>query len=322
MQLLQHVLTAEGMTWLIVDAQGIVLATSGENAPIQAGEPLPWPKGTPWPPAQATTIHLTDLGETRLYPQDNGNILAIVGPSYTSLVETLSAERERLPRLISIITHELRLPLTSIKGYADLLIKGVTGPLTDQQKHFLEVILNNVGRMAVLIDRVSEMGKLESGRLRPQREPFLLTHALAPVLETYQPLCEDKAQTCEVEIPDDLPVVVGDKDRVKQIFEALLDNAHKYTPKGGKILVRAEAIPQGVRVTVCDTGPGIATEDAIRVFEAFFRSEIPEVREHPGWGLSLHVAHQLAAHMGGELGFESTPGQGACFWLLLPIAGQ
>ncbi len=318
---LQHLLTAEGLTWLVVNDQGTVLAASGEDAPFQPGDTFP-SADIPWPPSEATTLPETRWGEMRLYPQPNGETLVIVGPSYQALREALGAEQERLPRLISIITHELRLPLTSIKGYADLLLKELIGPLNAQQKQFLNVIHNNVGRMAVLIDRVSEMGKLESGRLQPQREPFLLRHVLAAVLETYQPLCEAKGQICETQIPDDVPVVIGDTARVTQILEAMLDNAYKYTPEGGKITVRVENLPHQVRISVCDTGPGLTPEDAERVFEAFFRSEKPEVREHPGWGLSLHVARQLAERMDGAMGFESTPGQGACFWLTLRVAGQ
>jgi len=214
------------------------------------------------------------------------------------------------------------LPLTSIKGYADLLIKGVMGPVSDSQKQFLEVIHNNVERMATLIERVSEMGKLESGRLRPKREPMVLRQAVEAVVKTYRPLCEAKRQTLEVVVPEGLPIVQGDMARVVQILTAMLDNAHKYTPEGGSIVLKAEAVEDGVQVSVCDSGPGIAAEDAPRVFEAFFRSEIPEVREHPGWGLSLHVAKQLAEGMGGTLTFANRPEGGVCFTLLLRNATQ
>jgi signal transduction histidine kinase len=124
----------------------------------------------------------------------------------------------------------------------------------------------------------------------------------------------------EVAVPAGLPIVLGDMPRVVQILEAMLDNAHKYTPEGGWISLQAEAVAGGVEVRVCDSGPGIAAEDAPRVFGAFFRSEIPEVRAHPGWGLSLHVAKQLAEHMGGALGFANRPEGGVCFWLRLQAA--
>ncbi len=316
-----HVLTAEGVPWALLDARGVVTAIAEEEtAPLQVGEPFPLPAGLGWPPEAPAAAEVPSLGECRFYPLEGGGVLAVWGPSCRTLAEALAAERARLPKFVSTLTHELRLPLTSIKGYADLLVKGVMGPVSDPQKQFLEVIRNNVERMATLIERVSEMGKLESGRLRPKREPLVLKQALEAVEKAYRPRCEEKKQTLEVAVPAGLPIVLGDMPRVVQILEAMLDNAHKYTPEGGWISLQAEAVAGGVEVRVCDSGPGIAAEDAPRVFGAFFRSEIPEVRAHPGWGLSLHVAKQLAEHMGGALGFANRPEGGVCFWLRLQAA--
>ncbi len=307
-----EILTAEGVPWTLVGADGAVKAASAD-APLEAG--ASFPAAAAWPPAEATALEVPALGPARLYPLADGQTLVLWGASYAALAAALEAERARLPKFISTLTHELRLPLTSIKGYADLLVKGVMGPVSDSQKQFLEVIRNNVDRMATLIERVSEMGKLESGRLRPKREPLAVKQAVEAVAAAYRPRCEEKKQVLEITVPDGLPIVLGEMPRVVQILEAMLDNAHRYTPSGGHITLKAEAVNGGVRVTVCDDGPGIAPEDARRVFDPFFRSEAPEIREHPGWGLSLHVARLFAEHMGGTMGFESTPGKGSCFWL-------
>ncbi len=315
-----HILTAEGLPWALLDARGVVIAAGGEAAAVRVGEPFPLPEGVAWPPSAPTATDAPPLGACRFYPLEDGGVLAVWGASRGALAAALETERARMPKFISTVTHELRLPLTSIKGYADLLVKGVMGPVSDQQKQFLEVIRNNVERMATLIERVSEMGKLESGRLKPKREPLVLKQAIEAVAATYRPRCEEKKQALEVVVPDGLPIVLGDMPRVVQILSAMLDNAHKYTPEGGKIEVRAAATEGGVEVRVCDTGPGVAPEDAPRVFEPFFRSEIPEVREHPGWGLSLHVAKQLAEKMGGTMAFANRPEGGACFWLRLQVA--
>ena len=311
-------LEAEGVPWLLVGSDGRVEAAAA-NAPLEAG--AAFPAAIAWPPAETVTLDVPALGAARLYPLPDGRTLVLWRASYAALTDALEEERARLPKFVSTLTHELRLPLTSIKGYADLLVKGVMGPVSDPQKQFLEVIRNNVERMTVLIDRVSEMGKLESGRLRPKREPLMLKQAIEAVAERYRPRCEEKQQTLTVDVPDGLPLVAGDMPRVAQILEAMLDNAHKYAPQGGVITVQAEAVENDVRVRVCDTGPGIAADDAKKVFDAFFRSEIPEVREHPGWGLSLHVAKQLAEHMGGALTFANpSAGKGVCFAFTLPTA--
>ncbi len=315
MQKWTDILTHEGFSWALLDEQGRVLAASGEDAP-PAGTLFPT-DGVALPVSKAVRFLSPQFGTVRLYPLEEGKTLAVWGASPQALREALEAERSRLPAFISTVTHELRLPLTSIKGYADLLVKGVMGPVTDQQAQFLTVIRNNVERMATLIDRVSEMGKLESGRLRPKREPIDLAGVLSGIVAQYRPLCEEKKQTLKAEIPESLPKVLGDRGRVSQIVEAMVDNAHRYTPEGGSITVRAE--PQGdeVVVWVCDTGIGIGPDDAERVFTPFFRSEAEEVRAHQGWGLSLHVAHTLAEKMDGAMGFESETGKGTCFWLRL-----
>ncbi len=315
------VLTAEGVSWALLDVRGVVTAAAEENPAVRVGEPFSLPEGMAWPPSTPTTADAPPLGACRFYPLEDGRVLAVWGASRKALAEALEAERARMPKFISTLTHELRLPLTSIKGYADLLVKGVMGPVSDQQKQFLEVIRNNVERMATLIERVSEMGKLESGRLKPKREPLVLKQAVEAVVAAYRPRCEEKKQTLEVAVPDGLPIVLGDIPRVVQILEAMLDNAHKYTPEGGKIVLQAVALEGCVEVRVCDTGPGVAPEDAARMFEPFFRSEIPEVREYPGWGLSLHVAKQLAEKMGGTMAFANRPEGGVCFWLRLQAAG-
>lgn len=312
---LTDVLTQEGISWALLDEKGIVLASSGEAAPA-VGILFPL-EGEALPVEEPTTFISPQFGAVRLYPVEEGKTLAVWGASPQTLTEALNAERARLPQLISTLTHELRLPLTSIKGYSDLLIKGVMGPVTPQQEKFLTVIRNNVERMATLIDRVSEMGKLESGRLRPKREPMDIVSAVFASIQRYRPLCEEKKQTLRTKIPEGLPKVLGDKERVAQILEAMLDNAYRYTPEGGEITVRAETQGDNVVLWVCDTGIGIEPEDAERIFTPFFRSEVEAVRAHHGWGLSLHVAHALAEKMGGSMGFESEAGKGTCFWVRL-----
>jgi len=315
MQKWTDILTHEGFSWALLDRQGVVLASSGEDAPA-AGTLFPT-EGVALPVSEPVRFLSPQFGTVRLYPLEEGKSLAVWGASPQTLSEALEAERARLPAFISTVTHELRLPLTSIRGYADLLVKGVMGPVSEQQAQFLTVIRNNVERMATLIDRVSEMGKLESGRLRPKREPIDLADVVLGAVAQYRPLCEKKKQALEAKLPKNLPKVLGDRERVSQIIEAMVDNAHRYTPEGGSIAVRAEVEGNDVVLWVCDTGIGIEPEDAERIFSPFFRSEAEEVRAHQGWGLSLHVAHTLAEKMGGAMGFESEVGKGTCFWLRL-----
>jgi len=228
--------------------------------------------------------------------------------------------RAEKAQYVSVISHELRLPMTSIKGYTDLLLKGMTGALNEMQTNFLGVIRNNVERMSGLISDLSDLSKAESGRLKMQSQAFPLAMQVQKAAETWQQACAEKKQTLHLELPADLPMVQGDPQRVAQIVSILLKNAHLYTPAGGQITVRASAAGDMVRLSVQDTGIGIASEDAEHVFEQFFRSEDQRVRDHPGWGLGLSVAQALTRLMGGEIGFESKAENGSTFWVRLPAA--
>ena len=231
--------------------------------------------------------------------------------------QILEAQQSKL-QFISHITHELRLPLTSIRGYTDLIRQGIAGSLNEQQLNFLNVIKNNVERMTALISELSEINYLETGRLKLNLKPVLLDEQVDQALENLKSRIAEKELTLEKDIPEQTLPVYADPARLVQIISTLAGNACEYTPKGGKISLRALASGDQVRVEVTDTGIGIAPADQEKIFSQFFRSEDEAVREHPGWGLALHLAKRLAEAMGGEMGFQSTLKQGSTFWFSLP----
>ena len=319
-----QVLTLEGIPWAQVDEQAqIILATPQECALLAQGR-LPLPEGCPWPPefpgeGGAAGFPLADGSAWLAWPLEDGSFLVVAHRYWQQRIER---EREQRAKFISVVTHELRLPLTSIKGYADLLTKGLAGPLTERQARFVEVIHNNVQRMAVLLDRLSDMGRLASGRLKIGREPVAVAEVLRQVVERYAPLCRERRQSLHLQIPQTLPPVQGDPRRLVQVVEALTDNAHRYTPQGGEIILGARQAGDMVQIWVRDTGIGITPQDQAHLFEPVFRSEDQAVRDHHGWGLSLHVAALLVKEMGGRIEVESTPGQGSCFTVSLPLYEQ
>ncbi len=232
----------------------------------------------------------------------------------------LEAAREREARgtFFSTAVHELRLPMTSIKGYTDLLRKGLAGPLTENQQRFLETIRVNIDRLAALVNDLLEHSRMETGRLRLRVEPTSLEEALEEALRRVRKEIEERNHRLSLDLPEDLPAVAADRERLEGILSKVLDNAAKYTPPGGEIQVRAMREGNMVICEVKDTGIGIAPSDQSRLFTPFWRSEDPRVREVPGFGLSLTVARGLLEAMGGAIEVESAPGQGTRVRILLP----
>lgn len=230
----------------------------------------------------------------------------------------LEEARKSKSQFVSHVTHELRLPLTSIRGYTDLLRQGIVGPVNEQQLNFLDVVKSNVERMTSLISDLADINYLDTGRMKFTPRLVFLDEPIARTVEHLKTRLAEKEQTIVVELTEQTRPVFADETRLQQILTALLNNAWKYTPKGGKITIRAGDEGERVRVWVSDTGIGISPADQEKIFTPFFRSEDEAVREHPGWGLALHLSKRLAEAMDGEMGFESTLHQGSTFWFSLP----
>ncbi|MCS6963761.1 HAMP domain-containing sensor histidine kinase [Thermoflexus sp.] len=231
-------------------------------------------------------------------------------------------DREAYASFFSTAVHELRLPMTSIKGYADLLAKGIAGPLTDPQRRFVEIIRSNIDRLAGLVNDLLEYSRIETGRLRMRWESISLREILQEALQRMRAEMEGRGHRVEVDLPGDLPMVASDRERLISILSKVLDNAAKYTPPGGEIRIRAVWTGEAVLCEITDSGIGISPEDQARLFTPFWRSEDPMVREIPGFGLSLAVARGLLQAMGGGIEIESALGQGTRVRIRLPAAQE
>ena len=196
----------------------------------------------------------------------------------------------------------------------------MVGPVNGQQLEFLNIISNNVDRMSTLISNLSDISKLESGRLQLDRTRFPLSKQVDRIYDDLQTLVGSKAQTLVVEVDPNLPQVCADAKRVTQVILILLDNAHRYTPTEGKIRLYAQHKDDFVIIGVEDNGLGISREEQDNVFSQFFRSENPLIRETPGWGLGLTLVKSIVEHLGGRVGFESKKGVGSNFWFSLPTS--
>ena len=221
-------------------------------------------------------------------------------------------------KFVSVVSHELRIPMTSIRGYTDLLRKGTVGPINERQASFLEVIQNNVERMSVLVSDLSDISRIETGRLKLEQVAVSISVSIEEVVRSLQPKLEEKNQSISVNLDMNLPTIQTDPTRLIQILTNLISNALKYTPDGGEIRIAARWETDRVRLEVKDTGIGISPEEQDLIFGQFFRSESEFVREQQGWGLGLNVTKRLVELMDGTIGFDSVLDQGSTFWFTLP----
>lgn len=234
------------------------------------------------------------------------------------LYQAVQQANQAKTKFVSVVTHELRIPMTSIKGYTDLLRQGAVGPVNEQQLNFLNVIRNNVERMSALVSDLSDISRIETGRLKLDCSLITVQEYLDETICNLGPKLEEKGQVLELEIPSDLPKVYADPNRLMQVLTNLLSNAWKYTPPGGQVQITARPEGDAVRLEVRDNGIGISIEDQEMLFTQFFRSEDAAVREQQGWGLGLNVSRRLVEIMGGAIGCSTSPGQGSAFWFTLP----
>ena len=221
--------------------------------------------------------------------------------------------------LLSVVSHELKTPLTSIRMAVHLLAEERVGPLTAKQSELVTAAREDSDRLDKIIADLLDMGRMESGRadldVRPARPERLVDAAAGPLRAAFQ----DKGVGLTVDVPADLPAVAVDPGRVGHVFSNLLANALKFTDPGGQ--VRASAEPGGdglVRFVVADTGGGIPAEHLPRVFERFFR--VPGQPASTGAGLGLAIARDIVHGHGGEIDVGSDVGRGTRFTFTLPIA--
>jgi len=237
-------------------------------------------------------------------------------------LELRNSEVERAGKFkdqfLSTMSHELRTPLNAVLGFSELLADERYGTFNERQGRYISHIHTSGKHLLSLINDILDLSKIEAGRLELAVESVRVETAFGEVLGALRPLAEKKSQTLSQHMETGL-YVRADATRFKQVLMNLLGNAIKFTPEGGHIELAARLMEGQVRVDVRDTGPGIPPEEQKRIFEAFYRLR-QSGKTTEGTGLGLAITRRLVELHGGQLGLESQPSQGSCFYFSLPVA--
>lgn len=247
---------------------------------------------------------------------------AVLAIQNAKLFEAAKAANEAKSEFMNMTSHELKIPMTSIKGYIKLLAMVGKDNLTAEQMEFIDVINDNVDRMNHLVMELLDVSRIEAGSIRLKMEKVLLANVVQDVLQSLRTQIEEKHLQLQVDVSPTLPPVWGDYFRLGQVMTNLISNAYKYTPEGGSITVGAEVRnstePPHIAIWVKDTGFGISEADQTRLFEKFFRAADQNIRDVPGTGLGLSITQSLVELHGGEMWFESELGRGSTFGFTIP----
>jgi two-component system sensor histidine kinase BaeS len=235
--------------------------------------------------------------------------------AFNAMADGLARLEELRRNMVTDVAHELRTPLSNIRGYLEALQDGVIEP----KKRIIDSLHGEAMLLNHLVDDLQDLSLAEAGHLKLERQPVALADIVDRAVEAVRPRAEAERVTVQVDLPEDLLVDV-DPQRIGQVLRNLLDNALTYTPPGGEVGVAAHGDDQWVEVSVRDTGSGIAAKDLPYVFERFYRADKSRSRATGGTGLGLAIARQLVEAHGGRIWVESTEREGSTFTFALPTS--
>ncbi len=239
----------------------------------------------------------------------------------TLLAHERAIEALRLKdQIVANVSHDLRTPLTSIMGYADIMMQGVYGTLNERQGRAIRRIDSSARQLLNLVNDLLDKAQIESGMLTVKSELFSISDLLNGVTSMMGPQAETRGLELVTIVADDMPqTVVGDQRRLEQILNNLVGNALKFTEEGGIEVTISNQGDGHYALRVTDTGPGIPEAARQQIFDAFYQVDGSATRKHGGVGLGLSIVQQLTGLMGGQVTLDSEVGQGSTFTVVLPL---
>ena len=258
--------------------------------------------------------------ERRLRLPSGRNEVARLGTAFDNMVGRLAASLETQRRFVADASHELRTPLTSLEGLSEMLLMGADQGDTNTVQRTVRAMHGELARMGRLVADLLTLSRLD-GRAPMQRVALDVAKTVAEVAAQMAPLAESKSVHLAMQ-SEPQAWVRGDPDKLKQVILNLVDNALRYTPPEGLVMltVRTDQPTRTVQIAVRDTGPGIAAKDLPRIFDRFYRGDTSRARTTGNTGLGLAIARAITEAHGGTIAVQSNPGEGACFIVSLPLS--
>ena len=262
---------------------------------------------------------------------EHASIAIVNAQLYTELTRANESKSE----FMAFAAHELKNPLTSVRGYTDTLLSPMGGMMDDDQRNnFFNVIRSNADRMQVIIEDLRDIARIDADQMTVALSPINARTAVLDALQSYQARIDEKNQTLVNNITEDLPLIMADKTRLVQVLVNLISNANKYSPPEAAITLDAkveehhrddqsERIGPAMRISIKDTGMGMSEEDLQKLFHVrYFRTEEARTSQQPGTGLGMMITQEIVQRHGGTIWAESTQGEGTTFHFTVPLAKE
>ena len=238
-------------------------------------------------------------------------------------IEKQNIQLKKLDKLksdfLNVTSHELRTPMSAIKGYVQMTIKQTLGEITEEQKKALTTVLRNIDRLDHLIQDILDVSRLESGIMKFIPEKTNIKTMVEEAVATMKISAEIKHMTINAEVEDKIPDLTIDQERVKQVILNIINNAIKFSPDGSVINIRAKKEEEHILFEVQDFGRGIAKDKQERIFETFYQVDSGMDRKFGGAGLGLAISRGIVLAHGGKIWLDSDVGKGSTFYFTLPL---
>lgn len=263
--------------------------------------------------------YINDPADVALIVSGVTVVFLIIGFSITRGFDKLAEVSRMKSEFVSIVSHQLRSPLSNLKWALEILMSGRIGAVNEKQAEYFRILKENNDRMQELIRDLLVVSRIEQEQFPLNPEKFSLGGLVYELIDEFKPYIKASNVNVRVVSSEDLPMVLADKTRIKLVVENLLDNAIRYIKTKGRVDIRLSKKNNNIFFEISDNGVGIPKKDQKYIFKKFFRSENVMKYQTQGTGLGLYIAKSIINRSGGDIGFKSRKGKGTTFWFTLPV---